>query len=187
MNLAANINLHVHRMRNPDQPGSLHDLTFAASPLSSLRNFVQRPYFHANSKVHKRPLSPKMVCLVHYLVIIILPHFPQSSGSTPLTNKMKRRRGETRHSSDSLAQDAARLDISSTSRTAGYHPATRHALTKKRAKAINGALAVWFPNVHDTRGMPWRKPFDPTLGSEARGQRAYEVCTSDSGQLRTVE
>jgi len=132
-------------------------------------------------KRRKRPLSPKMVCLVHYLVIIILPHFPQSSGYTSLTNRMKRRREETRHSSDSLARDAARLDISSASRPAGHHPATRHTLTKKRAKAINNALAVWFPNVHDTRGMPWRKPFDPTLSSEARGQRAYEVCTSDAG------
>jgi hypothetical protein len=149
--------------------------------LSSLRNFIWTPYFHASSKVRKRPLSSKMVCLVHYLVIILLPHFPQSSGSTSLTNRMKRRRDETRHSSDSLVQDAARLDILSPSRAAGHHLATRHALTKKRAKAINSALAVWFPNVHDTRRMPWRKPFDPTLSSEARGQRAYEVCTSDTG------
>src|SRR5258706_2049412 len=96
---------------------------------------------------------------------------------------MKRRREETRHSSDSLARRPAGLDISAASCATGDHSTTRHALTKKRAKAINSALAVWFPRVHDTRCMPWRKPYDPTLSSEARGQRAYEVCTSDTGQI----
>jgi len=114
--------------------------------------------------------------------IIILPHSFQSSSSTFLTDNMKRKRDGTRHSSESLVQDAARLDISSASGAAGGHPVTRHALTKKRAELINSALAVWFPTVHDTRGMPWRKPFDPTLSSEARGQRAYEVCTSSTGR-----
>jgi A/G-specific adenine glycosylase len=37
------------------------------------------------------------------------------------------------------------------------------------------SLLDWYSGVHDARGMPWRKPFDPTLDSDARAQRAYEV------------
>jgi hypothetical protein len=114
---------------------------------------------------------------------ILLPHFPQSSGCASLTDEMKRRREETRHSSESLAEGAATLEISSTPRSIGDHPATWHALPGTRAKLINSALTVWFPRVHDARGMPWRKPFDASLSSEARGQRAYEVCTGETGQL----
>ena len=37
------------------------------------------------------------------------------------------------------------------------------------------ALLRWYRTVHDTRGMPWRKPYNPSCGSEERAQRAYEV------------
>lgn len=37
------------------------------------------------------------------------------------------------------------------------------------------ALLKWYSDVHETRGMPWRKAFDATLDGEGRGQRAYEV------------
>lgn len=40
------------------------------------------------------------------------------------------------------------------------------------------ALLDWYKTVHDTRGMPWRKPYDPTLSPERRAQRAYEVRVS---------
>lgn len=40
---------------------------------------------------------------------------------------------------------------------------------------IRESLLKWYSGVHDTRGMPWRKPFDAALDSEGRGQRAYEV------------
>ena len=46
---------------------------------------------------------------------------------------------------------------------------------------IRVALLKWYETVKDTRGMPWRKPFDPTLGPEERSQRAYEVRRSHSG------
>ncbi|KAH9974128.1 DNA glycosylase [Lactifluus volemus] len=41
------------------------------------------------------------------------------------------------------------------------------------------SLLEWYSGVHDARGMPWRKPFDPTLDSDARAQRAYEVWISE--------
>jgi A/G-specific adenine glycosylase len=37
------------------------------------------------------------------------------------------------------------------------------------------ALLEWYAGVHETRGMPWRKPYDSTLGRDGRAQRAYEV------------
>jgi len=40
---------------------------------------------------------------------------------------------------------------------------------------IRFALLEWYKIVHDTRGMPWRKPYDPTQDPDERAQRAYEV------------
>lgn len=40
---------------------------------------------------------------------------------------------------------------------------------------VRNALLAWYKTVHDTRGMPWRRPYDPNLGPEERAQRAYEV------------
>ena len=37
------------------------------------------------------------------------------------------------------------------------------------------ALLGWYETVHTTRGMPWRKPYNPALGQAERAQRAYEV------------
>ncbi|KAG6916423.1 hypothetical protein DXG01_006827 [Tephrocybe rancida] len=44
---------------------------------------------------------------------------------------------------------------------------------------LQTALLQWYQTVHATRGMPWRKPYDPHLGVEERGQRAYEVWVSE--------
>ncbi|KAF8970216.1 DNA glycosylase [Flammula alnicola] len=41
------------------------------------------------------------------------------------------------------------------------------------------ALLDWYKTVHDTRKMPWRKAYNPTLGPEERAQRAYEVWISE--------
>ena len=40
---------------------------------------------------------------------------------------------------------------------------------------IRLALLEWYKDVHDIRGMPWRKPYDPSQGPDERAQRAYEV------------
>ena len=40
---------------------------------------------------------------------------------------------------------------------------------------IRLALLKWYKTVHDIRGMPWRKSYDPTQGPDERAQRAYEV------------
>lgn len=54
------------------------------------------------------------------------------------------------------------------------HPVTRH--TINRAEPMQMDLLQWYDKVHDKRGMPWRKQYDPTMTAEQRSQRAYEVC-----------
>ena len=40
---------------------------------------------------------------------------------------------------------------------------------------LRNALLQWYSGVHENRGMPWRKPYNPNLTMEERSQRAYEV------------
>lgn len=55
------------------------------------------------------------------------------------------------------------------------HPASSHVI--RSPGPIRVALLRWYAGVHASRGMPWRKPFDPLQGPEERAQRAYEVLT----------
>ncbi|WVQ82164.1 A/G-specific adenine glycosylase [Cryptococcus sp. DSM 104549] len=40
---------------------------------------------------------------------------------------------------------------------------------------VQDALLGWFEDAREKRGMPWRKRYDPSLSTEEKGQRAYEV------------
>lgn len=53
------------------------------------------------------------------------------------------------------------------------HPVSRHII--KNTDDIRRSLLDWYSRVHENRGMPWRKPFDPSLDAKGRSQRAYEV------------
>ena len=53
------------------------------------------------------------------------------------------------------------------------HTATIHVVLDP--EPIRAALLEWYGKVHESRGMPWRKPYDPHLSVEGRAQRAYEV------------
>lgn len=53
------------------------------------------------------------------------------------------------------------------------HAANLHVVTDP--EPIRGALLQWYGKVHESRGMPWRKPYNPNLSGEERAQRAYEV------------
>ncbi|KAG6865440.1 hypothetical protein C0991_002516 [Blastosporella zonata] len=57
------------------------------------------------------------------------------------------------------------------------HSSSSHII--KSPGPLQDALLQWYKTVHATRGMPWRKPYDPHLGPEERGQRAYEVWVSE--------
>ncbi|THH10699.1 hypothetical protein EW145_g1137 [Phellinidium pouzarii] len=60
---------------------------------------------------------------------------------------------------------------------APVHPASIHVIAN--TKAIRSSLLDWYSGVHESRGMPWRKPFDATLDVQGRSQRAYEVWISE--------
>jgi A/G-specific adenine glycosylase len=55
------------------------------------------------------------------------------------------------------------------------HGVMRHVLAAANAETIASTLLTWFATVCTIRGMPWRKPYDPTLSADERSQRAYEV------------
>ena len=52
---------------------------------------------------------------------------------------------------------------------------------------VRNALLAWYKTVHDTRGMPWRRPYDPNLGPEERAQRAYEVLELSCGLCTWID
>ena len=54
------------------------------------------------------------------------------------------------------------------------HPASLHRLPN--SMPLRSALLSWYSEVHEKRGMPWRKNYDPSLDATERSQRAYEVC-----------
>lgn len=53
------------------------------------------------------------------------------------------------------------------------HPTSWHVVTD--VGHIQESLLHWYGQVHDVRGMPWRKTFDGSLDTDGRAQRAYEV------------
>jgi A/G-specific adenine glycosylase len=53
------------------------------------------------------------------------------------------------------------------------HAASRHDIVSPAS--ISMALLEWYAGVHESRGMPWRKPYDNSLDPDGRAQRAYEV------------
>lgn len=53
------------------------------------------------------------------------------------------------------------------------HGASRHRIADPAP--LRCALLRWYARVHESRGMPWRKAYDPTFGPAERAQRAYEV------------
>ncbi|KAL0070289.1 hypothetical protein AAF712_002781 [Marasmius tenuissimus] len=59
----------------------------------------------------------------------------------------------------------------------GVHSRSDHVLFV--VEPIQDALLQWYSTVRDSRGMPWRKVYDPNLSAEARSQRAYEVWISE--------
>ncbi|KAK0500756.1 DNA glycosylase [Armillaria luteobubalina] len=57
------------------------------------------------------------------------------------------------------------------------HSKSQHVISN--ADGICDALLRWYSGAHATRGMPWRKEYDPNLSREERAQRAYEVLVSE--------
>jgi A/G-specific adenine glycosylase len=81
-----------------------------------------------------------------------------------------KRRSRAAHKSSTGGRDAK---ASAVETYATPHSSSRHLISSPHL--MRPSLLEWYSGVHEARGMPWRKPFDPSLDVDARAQRAYEV------------
>ena len=88
-------------------------------------------------------------------------------GKTPATRSKKPKDPDRLVS----AEDQSLTELDTDERI--MHPSSLHRIND--AASLRVPLLKWYDTVHEIRGMPWRKPFDPTLNAEGRAQRAYEV------------
>nr|GAT42772.1 predicted protein [Mycena chlorophos] len=66
-----------------------------------------------------------------------------------------------------------------TSESPHGHAKSTHVINKANIDPIRSSLLRWYATVHDSRNMPWRKAYNPSLGPAERAQRAYEVWISE--------
>ena len=85
----------------------------------------------------------------------------------PSNKKPRRRRPLVAHKASSTSQTQV-LETYGTPHSPSQHLISSPDLMKP-------PLLEWYSQVDTARGMPWRKPFDPSLDADARAQRAYEV------------
>ncbi|KAJ7207083.1 DNA glycosylase [Mycena pura] len=91
--------------------------------------------------------------------------------------KTRKKRSSSRPHSDKKTRH--KLDASEDLSPTPPHTKNTHTIKTTDITAIRSALLQWYSTVHDSRNMPWRKRYDPTLGREGRAQRAYEVWISE--------
>lgn len=94
-------------------------------------------------------------------------HTSKTSKRSRDTSKQPNRR-EKKSSLESDQEEASAVCVPSL-----RHPNSIHIISS--ASGVRRALLKWYASVHTSRGMPWRKPYDPTLSVDERAQRAYEV------------
>lgn len=105
---------------------------------------------------------------------------PSASIKRPVVSSRRKRRSTTaaaatrksRSSTGELLRAEASTSTSDTYATPPHSP-SRHLISSP--EPMRASLLGWYAGVHEVRGMPWRKPFDPSLDADARAQRAYEV------------
>ncbi|KAG7097584.1 hypothetical protein E1B28_004921 [Marasmius oreades] len=94
------------------------------------------------------------------------------------TSKISRKRHLTKGSQKRTKRDVNSTTISELPNLSrNFHSKTIHTLSA--IPHIQEALLDWFTTVRHSRGMPWRKPYDPNLNAGERAQRAYEVWISE--------
>lgn len=101
---------------------------------------------------------------------------PKPSAKKRASGAVKRRRR-----ADSSFRDASKSSDQDTivaeSAPPSSHPAASHVIAEP--SPLREALLEWYEGVHAARGMPWRKPYDPSMNNDQRAQRAYEVWVSE--------
>ncbi|KAI5986914.1 DNA glycosylase [Pisolithus albus] len=98
---------------------------------------------------------------------------PSVSDAVPTRRKVANKTRKTRTFRLPKAVESAM------SSTAPLHSMSIHVVASSEIDQVRKSLLAWYDKVHDVRGMPWRKRYDPSLGREARAQRAYEVWISE--------
>ena len=96
----------------------------------------------------------------------------------PSEPKTRKKRSSSRPHSDKKTRH--KLDASEDLSPTPPHTKNTHTIKTTDITAIRSALLQWYSTVHDSRNMPWRKRYDPTLGREGRAQRAYEAKSNHS-------
>ncbi|PBL00334.1 DNA glycosylase [Armillaria gallica] len=96
--------------------------------------------------------------------------FFQDEGDSDYGSSVKKRKAVPRKQLATVAEP-------SNAEYLNDHSKSQHVIGN--ADEICDALLRWYSGVHATRGMPWRKEYDPNLGPEDRAQRAYEVLVSE--------
>ena len=91
----------------------------------------------------------------------------KSKATTKVAGKGKGKTG--RGTSNAEYMEEAGID----SAQSDPHPVSLHVMT--RPEPLREAILEWYEGVHASRGMPWRKPYDPSWNAEQKAQRAYEV------------
>ncbi|KAF9243111.1 DNA glycosylase [Melanogaster broomeanus] len=77
----------------------------------------------------------------------------------------------------SATATATEQRVRDTSIVATTHPASWHAV--RDIDVVRESLLAWYDKIHEVRGMPWRKTYDPSLDKDGKAQRAYEVWVSE--------
>ncbi|KIJ65864.1 hypothetical protein HYDPIDRAFT_87439 [Hydnomerulius pinastri MD-312] len=96
-------------------------------------------------------------------------HAAKKGKTTRQSRKVASKRAQATSSNRNL--EAVGASVTAT------HPTSWH--TVKGVEAIRISLLEWYDRIHEVRGMPWRKTYDPSLGRDGRAQRAYEVWVSE--------
>lgn len=98
--------------------------------------------------------------------------FEPTPAKRSVVSRRKRRSTTARKGPASTATDG-RAEASALDSYDTPHPHSRHLIASP--DLMRPSLLDWYSGAHEVRGMPWRKPFDPSLDADARAQRAYEV------------
>ncbi|KAI6046406.1 DNA glycosylase [Pisolithus marmoratus] len=99
-----------------------------------------------------------------------------SVSNVPKRRKASKPANKTRKTPTFLLPKAVE---NATSSPAPRHSTSTHVVAKSDIGQVRKSLLEWYDKVHDVRGMPWRKRYDPSLGKEGSAQRAYEVWISE--------
>ena len=91
----------------------------------------------------------------------------------PIRKRLATKNRRLSHPTSKNLDDSVDTQVDESETNVQRHSASTHTIASPAP--IQKALLDWYSGVHEYRGMPWRKKYDPTLGVDGRAQRAYEA------------